>query len=626
MVLKGFEEIAKDKLYYILSDDDMNVAYSRAILAMRDLLGLRRAGYEGSPLFTELISRLAGRDYVNFFRMQWEDVQPYMWRIGRSLLNKEEVEAVAPGLNKSEFLVIVMILLFKEFGHPIPDDFRTLVDVEALFGDKAKSKRSVTPDPLLLKWIYGNRPQDNILFHFVHNAAYSDVTQYVNSLETLEKMIRHMQARKEETADFIFDFQQENFFMTYVGNSFVGNLPGCQDNVLTASLKGKTFNTRIVGEKSHKQNTFRKEATTSGVCDFEVLHGKDHKVSALKLRILNENTKRIIDNSRTVPEVKERLAVFQDIQVGSPTMRLEWVIKAHDLALYGPSPVQHVAYNGDIVHGTGIYPQFHSESRIKKLNSVRSQQRVATEVMVKDFYPAPSLKVVQSVLGNHEWDNKGAKFEGMDPLSFLTESIMWKYDHLKKEGKFEDVRIMPRSRARMVNSGHPGGGATLHWPYFTERIGGGYLYAVQHKWQLWGGGKSPVDKHIAWVLNMARAGQEIDVTVGGHFHSLWLRIYAGVFMSQLPGLNDQSGYELGFGYCPKSMFAMFEFSNKDGITLELYTPEFLEDYRCQSPTWKGRDEELVRPKKGTWEYKHGLDSPYIRRILDEADAWHVETE
>jgi hypothetical protein len=242
------------------------------------------------------------------------------------------------------------------------------------------------------------------------------------------------------------------------------------------------------------------------------------------------------------------------------------------------------------------------------------------------FYPAPTLKVVQSVLGNHEWDNKGTKFEGMDPLSFLTESIMWKYDHLKKEGKFKDVKIMPRSRNRMINSGHPGGGGTIQWPYFTERIGGGYLYAVQHKWQLWGGGKSPVDKHIAWMLNMARAGQEIDVTVGGHFHSLWLRTYAGKFLAQLPGLTDQSGYEMGFGYCPKSMFAIFEFSNKEGITLELYTPEYLENYQLRSPAFKGKDEELIRPLRGTWEYKYGMDSPYICRLLDEADSWHIETE
>lgn len=625
LVLRELERSANVAVWDILGDDDWNIAKSRTLIAMKELLGLRRAGY--SELFPTEVARLAGRDYVKYLRTQYEYVAQYMHRVGRTLLNKKEVNEIVPGLEKDELLLILMVLLFQKFNHNIPDDFRRVVDLEALMGDKTNSKRRVSCDPVLIEW-RGKK------LHFIHNTGYSDVTQNLDSLIVMEKSFRQLQARGIKTPNFVFDFQQERFFGTNVGGTFMFNLPGCQNTLLAASRQLKTFNTQIVGEKSHKQNTFRKEPVSSGITDFQVFED-----GRFKFRLLNNATRRVLESSRTVPEVRERLALFQDIQVGSPQMRLEWAIKAHDLALYGPNPVQHVSYNGDLIHGFSIYMQFVSESRIKKLVSIKSQQAMFEKCFLP-FYPAPTVKHIGRVLGNHEWENLMAKKEGGDPLAFLESALTNKYemynDGYRKamidsgfkgevEVPYKDVEIIPYSRGRTRQSGNPEGGGTVHWPFYTKDIGGGFKYAVQHKWQPFGGGgRTPVDLQIKWVTNMAKAARGINVMLGGHYHSFWVAMIADVLALQMPGLIDQSGLELGFGLTPLSLFCMVEFSNKDGITVEMYPMEYLVDYQCRSPFYKDKNELLVRPKPGTREFEYGFDSPLIKQWEDEVDSRHIE--
>jgi len=630
MLLRGYEEAA-GSVFYLQSDDDWNVAKSRTLIAMKELLGLRRTGM--SALFPEEISRLSGRDYVGYLEKQWEYVQSYMWRIGRSLFNKDQVNEIVPGLNKSEFLLILMVLLFKKFGHEIPENFKKVVDVEALFGDKAGSKRHVTADPILLELGFGKGKNTKTL-QFVHNTGYSDVTQNLDTLIIMEKNFRLLQARGIKTPNFAFDFQQERFFGTNVGGSFIFNLPGCQDTLLASARQLKTFNTQIVGEKSHKQNTFRKEPVSSGITDFQVFED-----GRFKFRVLNNSTMRILENSKSVPEVKKRLALFQDIQTGSPQMRLEWAIKAHDLALYGPNPVDDVSYNGDLIHGFSIYMQFVSESRIKKLVSIKSQQAMFEKCFLP-FYPAPTVKHIGRVLGNHEWDNLMAKKEGGDPLSFWEAGLTAKYEMFNEgyrkamldsgfKGEvvlpYKDVAIIPYSRGRTANSGNAEDGGTAHWPIYTREIGGGFRYAVQHKWQPFGGGgRTPVDSQLKWVTNMAKAAEGINVMLGGHYHSFWVAMLSDILALQMPGLIDQSGLELGFGLTPLSLFCMVEFSNKDGITVEMYPSEYLANYQCVSPFYKDKNELLIRPKPGTREYDFGFDSPLIKQWEDEVDAKHMD--
>jgi hypothetical protein len=79
----------------------------------------------------------------------------------------------------------------------------------------------------------------------------------------------------------------------------------------------------------------------------------------------------------------------------------------------------------------------------------------------------------------------------------------------------------------------------------------------------------------------------------------------------------QSGYELHRGLMSTVMFTLVEFDNREGVTVEFVPWEFLQDYKMQSPFYKGKDELLRRPKPGTVDYKHGKMSPFIESTIDD---------
>jgi len=77
---------------------------------------------------------------------------------------------------------------------------------------------------------------------------------------------------------------------------------------------------------------------------------------------------------------------------------------------------------------------------------------------------------------------------------------------------------------------------------------------------------------------------------------------------------------------PQSLFTLIEFSNREGITVELIPVEFLEKYKCVSPAYKDIDAQglLDRPKPGTRDHQFGLDSLFIRRLEEETDSFYTE--
>jgi len=603
LVLNELETIAKNKVIYQLSDDDWQVAVSRAIIALTQYRGIRRSGL--SSLLPEEVKRLSGADYYRFMKIQWEIVQPYMYRIGRSLLNADEVEEII-GDHHSEILLITFILLFEQFKQPIPEKYKKIVDIEALHADKAGSKRMVTPDPLIVELPeFGNR-----YIQAVHNIAFSDITQYYDSLLIPERIERHLQLRGEKRPFLLVDFHQERFFGAKINDTYVFNLPGCQNPVLGAANRIKTFHSKVLGDKAHRQNTFRKEPVTPAIPYFEIF--KDGRI---RFKLWTRRVKEIIEANNGKPEVKETTAHFQDLQLGSITMRPEWVIKAHDYALWTRAAT-HVDYNGDIIQGFH-YPQFPSENRPKRLVSVKSQKSF-TESLILPFYPAPNVKVVDIRLGNHEWKIWGSDITGQNNLEFLEIALRNKLTALG-----EKVEVAMWSRIRMVNSSQPGG-ATLNWPYTARKLDSGFKYGIQHIWYPKGGGRTPIHTQITWAVNMAGSARDLDVMIGGDRHSFWTALIDDKLMLQLPGLLDQSGFEMARGLMPQSLFCLVEFSTKEGITVELIPIEFLEKYQCISPRYKNLNEVLKRPEPGTREYRFGLDSPYIHQLEEEIDSIYSE--
>jgi len=611
-VLCSLEKVAKQKVFYQLSDDDHQISVSRALIAMQTYMGLRRSGL--SSLFPEEIKRLSGEDFRRFMKFQWQVIQPYMYRIGRSLLNTKEVENII-GDSHSEYLLIVFILLFEKRGIPIPEKWKLVVDMEALHGDKAKSKRIVTPDPILLRLPenFGNK---EILV--VHNNGFSPVTMYLNSLLIPETVIRQLQMRGEETPFMLLDFHQERFCGTKVGktiggrnDTYIFNLPGAKNTILDASNKIKSFNSiNILTDKVHRQNTFRKEPSTSAITCFEIFPD-----GRLKFRLLTHRMERVLEACKDKPEQRELMAIFQDLQLGSIQMRPEWSIKAADYALY-TRQVSIIDFNGDIIHGIN-YPQTYSENRPKRLVSIRSQQAF-TKRLFLPFFPAPNIKKVRMRIGNHEWNTFGTAAAGQNNLVFFADALADFH-----AGKGQPLDVICYSRVRLKNTANPGG-ATVNWPYTAEEVAG-FKYAIQHKWAMHEGG-SGLKTMTEWAMRMAGCVGDVDLLIAAHKHMFAVALIAEKLFLQLPGMVDQSGYELAGGYMPQSLFPLIEFSNREGITVELVPIEFLESYKCVSPAYKEIDSQglLDRPKPGTREYAFGLDSPYIQRLEEETDSLYVE--
>jgi len=78
----------------------------------------------------------------------------------------------------------------------------------------------------------------------------------------------------------------------------------------------------------------------------------------------------------------------------------------------------------------------------------------------------------------------------------------------------------------------------------------------------------------------------------------------------------ESGYDLHFGLYSTVMYTLVEFSNREGITVEFVPWQFLQNYRFQSPAYRGKDEFFIRPGPGTKEYDQGKMAPYIENMID----------
>jgi hypothetical protein len=601
-LLKELEAIAPT-VFYQLGDAELDHAKGETLDQMRKLFDLRKTG--ASARFAEEVAQIAGVDFINFGRLWTQVVLPYCGRIGRYIhASPEEVGEVVPGLNKDEFLLILLIELFKKAGLEIPPEYLKVVDAEALAGDKAGSRRHVTPDNIMLDW-KGHK----ILIE--HRLGYSDKTAYLDPTATSEKRIKQLQAKGTPTARMYVGCNSRLFFMTGIHNTFVVSTPGLIDSSVADEGRMKIWPSRPLADKSNKIARFRGMLATPGVPEFEFFAD-----GRMRYRILTPKIQRIVEANRGRDEIKESLAVFQDVQTGSPTARLEWNIYAHDYALW-ERKVEYAIYNGDLVHGR-IYPQFVSESRHKRLMSINSQIAMFIKCFL-DFYPAPGLKALDSLMGNHEWKNFGAAVEGLHPLAPWDQRLIERHQSARKAGLLtHDVEIMPRSRIRMLHTGNPGGSSVM-WPYVERTICDGWFqYAGQHRWGH--SGRTPAHHMMTWATNMAEAAKDIDVLIGGHYHSLWNTLLSDILMLHLPGLVDVSGYELAMGLTPKSLFSIIEFSTHRGITVELIPPQFLISRRLICPAYAGLEDALKRPEpKDEREYKLGLESPLIEKWLEEID-------
>ncbi len=613
------EQVTKGQVFNVLGDDDWDLADSYAQLMHRAEGGIISYGFNSKSLSDELKRRLDMLAYRRKRRIQYEIITPYQLRVGRSLLNRDEVwEATANGddskdrVYKGEYRLIIEILVAKKVGIDYPKSYDKVVDIGSLFDGDMSKKRIITPNSLFLK--AGDRT-----IRFTHNPSFSNITQYWNTIDVLNRIMRSLGARKTEEIPFVVaEGHQERFFATFIpsglndktddGHWFM-NLPGLQNPILQAKGRIPEFDSRILSSKSHRQITFRKEPVTPGVLDFGV-----HMDGRVQFRILNHMVKNVIERSAGMPEEVHRVAFLTDLQFASLTMHPELVMKFLDYALFTLG-CDAVMIGGDVIQGIN-YPQTFSENRPFRLVSIDSQQRFVLATLFPFLATGPKLKKVLGVIGNHEWNTFGANLTGPNFLAFLEQVLQGYVLGMKTAGgtpTLEDIAIV--SRIRMLSVEAKQGGAIVNWPFISQEFSG-FKVAMSHQFQRFGGG-TPVGQQMKWIENMSTAASDYDVLVGGDKHSIWMAQVADKLLLQLAAAAHQSGYELHTGLRSTIMFTDITFSNKDGITVEMVPRGFLENYyTCVSPILAGKDELLKLPAPGTPGYDQGKLSPYVESIID----------
>lgn len=600
MLLEWMEKVATNKVCVIQGDDDFRMAEDYGTLMhLAEGKNPWKFGVDWSSFSAEMKRRLENKELRRKIRIQWETIQTYMYRIGRSLLNRREVAAKI-GVAKSEYRLIMEIMVAKKNNFDYPKEYEKVVDVSALYENMGK--RIVTPDPLRLLVAPGKE------IRIVHNAGFSDITQYQETLAHLDAIARHLGLSRKELPAIIADFHQEAFSMEYIQGTIIMNLPGMQNTLPASAYTMQEWHTRILEAKERRQSRVRKEPPSPSAPEFTFC--KDGRI---RVRILNNNIKKIIEEQKDQPEKKSVGILATDLQFGSITNYPEYTTKFLDYGLY-ERRAEHLWLNGDIIHG-GIYPQFNSENRPMRLTTLHSQQKFAFDLMMPLIISAPNLVDVAAWLGNHEWNNMGAKYQGDSPLTFLEtglQGVLMERERLGVESTLK--RAMNVSRIRWKDTHNPQADI-VNWPFYSDTICG-FKVAIQHMWQPFHG-KNPTNDFKKWLKNMAQNAKSIDILLGGHLHCVWMSQLGDKIIVQAGAGASESGYDLHFGLFSTVMYTLVEFSNKEGITVEFVPWQFLEKYKFQSLKYKDKDELFVRPNTpGTKEYEQGKMAPYIEEMID----------
>ena len=603
---RRLEQIAKTKVVDMSGDDDWGHAVSVARVLQLGEGKWWNYGMSTSSLSAELKRRLAIAEYYNKLGIQWEKIILYQRRIYRSLLNADEVEQII-GVRKSEYRLIIEILVAKRNNFNYPKDYEKVVNVEALFGDIGN--RVVTADPASI--VIGDME-----IKIVHNIAFSDITQYVDPMLPPEMIMRNLAARGIKLPFALVNCHQEKFGFHYLQGHRLINLPGMQNTAPSSRFDLKAFHTRVLSSKSLRQETFRKEPVTPGVVNWEVLRdGRE------RYHLWNNAFREIVESQKSEPEITESVCLLTDLQHGSIAMCPELEIAFIDYCLYECGSTR-LWLNGDILQGTNYFQTF-SENRPYRLVSIDSQQRFTDIILFPLILNAPNLRDFFCWLGNHCWNTFGSNISGANHLAFLEYKLQGYIEGMKMASKDMSLKnALAISRIRILNSHNPYGDI-VNWPYFTDTVAG-FKSALSHIWRVRGRGRTPIHDASRWMRGMAKTAGDINVMFGGHIHSFWMSMEAEKLLVQLAASATLSGWEMGLGVMSTVLFTRVIFSNRNGITIELVPWQFLENYKLQSPAYKGKEELLRRPKRGTIEYKYGKMSPYIEEAINKVTQYREE--
>ncbi len=612
LTIQDLEKLS-DKIFIELGDDDMQFARDYAEMQQAIEGKVWRFGAKAS-WSAEAARRRWQREFLDKWKIQSRIIAPYKYRIGRSLLNADEVfERI--GRRKTEYWLIVEILAATKHGSPYPEDYKKIVDIEALFGNKG-SQRVVTPDTIRLD--IGNGRE----IWFDHGSGhFSSVTQYQSVVHRPEQIMRILAASGRKTPMMFVGAHQETFWATRTpgpNGIWIMQLPGLQDTSMSAERNLQKIHDYIPTAKHWRQHGFRGIPPTPAICDMEILDD-----GRIRFRLWNRRIAKVIEENKDKPEETATVISLNDLQIGSPTAWPEMAIRALDYALY-ECMADTIIANGDIIHGHN-YPGFAKESNTIALVGLGQQKDFTLKILTPLLLNAPRLQAMYAIDGNHEWNTFGERVAGAHHVNFLTHYLTGYIEGAHRVGQDIPLKIARTEyRTRWPRSGNPEPDK-VYAAFHLNRYAG-FTVVASHlfnlKSQTRSGNSSPIFQMMNHLAGFASAADIIDLYIGAHYHSPHMAQIAEKLLVHVPACAGQSGFEWHLGLKAQVGFMLFRFSNRLGIEVEFIPWQFLHNhYKLKSPEYRGKEELLCRPKRGTREYRYSKQSPLIEEATDQVNRY-----
>jgi hypothetical protein len=615
-VLNEAEQSTAGPCLVMLGDDDQKIAWDDAVIHQLAMGKGIMFGVDQRGLSFEKERRLRFAHLLKRFGLNYQTLVKYQYLIGRGLLDDKEVDE-AIGEEAYEYFLTLRILLALRSNLPYDKRYEQVVNVEALTKDRL-GRRIVTPNSLILKI---NKRE---MFQLVHNTNFSEVTQYQRPDAVLEAMVSRLGALGVTPPKFLVDCQQEMLQAHCEHGSWFVTLGGNSNPSLAARFRMPEINQSPLDSKARRQIRVRKIAPTPSNIAIEKM--PDGRV---RFHFHNPKIEEMMKRQENKPEETHVLVLLGDEQTGSPTMETELVMKFLDWALYDGDglPTTELWHNGDAIQGSTIYQSFVKECKGIRLLDIDGQQIFYGLTHFPLFKSAPALRGIYATPGNHEYDNRGARMDGVNYLRFLqTELTQWieGMRSIGKEPTLREVRVADRDRwLRTSNPENDMFQAPFIFRNYLGEVGApdGIGVAMIHTWALRhrskGVGGPPIYEQRQWHRKMGAAAAHINISIGGDKHSLWFGEENNKLMFQCAPAASQSGLEVQLGLMSQVAFQRLVISNRLGIFYEVIPWTMLMEHRCQSPFLRGKDKELERPKPGTRDYDLGKFSPLVEHFIDE---------
>ena len=563
---------------YNLSDNDQKIIEDYTYDAVRIMQGNPRQRGDDRPTS---VAAFDNAQQLNLWQrnydFQWDVVDEYMLRCGRTLRTREEVRnliAELPAGIRAELAtdyrdevdngIEECLLLWDAHGRLEREEELTLLQTQVLEVDNIPHSRrpadtlSVTND-YNLELETGERTTTLNGRHFFRQTPTSMVQ---NPTKEVEQILSQMEASGQTPPKaFVVENEQRAVGMMH-DNTFITSTPG-----LTTYNPDMSSYTGVQIDKARRISLARREFNIAGAQQIEF--SDDGRIF---VHLLNDHLMSIASKT----EEPHAAIFFSDWQTGSVTARPDLAVKAMDYVLHSVLKKQKgmLFMNGDIIQGRN-YAQMPNENPNMGLIAIDAQQEFVYTMLREILERMPkvaknNLQGVHITPGNHEW-NSGHERHGSTHSMFLkilfneaSERTFRTYLH-----SYDTVRA-----------------GTSHFKSFTaiDKLAE-FKILAQHI-MMERGGKGSGELPINQFFEMIRSSsgplmKELDLMGAGHYHHpsyMMTNNKIGVINGSLAGL---SGYEWWRGYNPVIGTTIVHLGGNKPPVIEFLTPEFLYNYECK---------------------------------------------